>query len=187
MFACFLFYCVCGCVCVCALLRCQTNSVCDGQLLWCWFCFWKKRRCSHFGKHLGTCWLNGAAFTVGMKFNDSVFKCIIYIVYTDTVQACPGFKTFTLNLCPSWGFFKACPVGLTDSYWLIDYWLIPDDRLTTDWFLMTDWKVGISQADRAGLEKPHSEQKFGRQGAELWVLKHTKVALIDITTLVGWA
>ena len=40
--------------------------------------FLKKKRCSHFGKHLGTCWLNGAAFTVGMKFNDSVFKCIIY-------------------------------------------------------------------------------------------------------------
>ena len=31
------------------------------------------------------------------------------------VQACLGLDTFSANLCPSWGFFKACLVGLTDS------------------------------------------------------------------------
>ena len=32
-----------------------------------------------------------------------------------TVQASPGLKTFTPDFRPSWGFFKAWPVGLTDS------------------------------------------------------------------------
>ena len=31
-------------------------------------------------------------------------------------QACLGLETFTANFRPSWGFFKACPVSLTDSY-----------------------------------------------------------------------
>ena len=33
-----------------------------------------------------------------------------------TVQACFGLESFTANFRPAWGFFKACPVGLTDSY-----------------------------------------------------------------------
>ena len=32
-----------------------------------------------------------------------------------TVQTIPDLKTLTPNFHPSWGFFKACPVGLTDS------------------------------------------------------------------------
>ena len=32
------------------------------------------------------------------------------------VQACLGLKPFTPNFRPSWGLFKACPVGQTDSY-----------------------------------------------------------------------
>ena len=32
------------------------------------------------------------------------------------VQACLGLETFTANFLPSWGFFQACSVGLTDPY-----------------------------------------------------------------------
>ena len=35
--------------------------------------------------------------------------------YKKKVKACLGLETFTANFCPSWGFFKACLVGLTDS------------------------------------------------------------------------
>ena len=85
------------CVCVCDLLRCQTNSVCDGQFV---LVLKTTEGCSHFDKHLGKCWLSSAAFTVGMKFNGSVFKCIIY-----TVQACPGFKLL-LRICAHRGAFS---------------------------------------------------------------------------------
>ena len=46
--------------------------------------------------------------------------CMCVYIYIEReynkVQTCLGLETFTANLRTFWGFFKACPVGLTDSY-----------------------------------------------------------------------
>ena len=53
----------------------------------------------------------------GTHNNALIFYFFNYRQCITIDQACPGFKTFIPNCCPSEGFVKACPVGWIPTTW----------------------------------------------------------------------
>ena len=74
----------------------------------------KKRLKGHGPEH-------NSPFLISLMVYVDVKHHVYLLTYTHSIIESKHvlvLKTFTPNFRPSWGFFKACPVGLTDSLYI---------------------------------------------------------------------